>query len=77
MYVCVCNAVTERQVYKAIDAGATTVKALSRQLGVGTQCGMCIDCAKACLSKAQLLETQSPKTELHSNVFSIAKSEAA
>ena len=35
MYVCVCNAVTERQVVKAIDAGATTVKALSRQLGVG------------------------------------------
>lgn len=76
MYVCVCNAVTERQVVKAIDAGATTVKALSRQLGVGTQCGMCIGCAKACLSKAQL-ETQSLKTELPSNVFPIAKSEAA
>ncbi|MFT7227970.1 MAG: bacterioferritin-associated ferredoxin [Methylophilaceae bacterium] len=77
MYVCVCNGVTERQVYKAIDAGATTVKALSRQLGVGTQCGTCVGCAKACLSKAHLLETQSSKTELTSNVFPIAKSEAA
>jgi bacterioferritin-associated ferredoxin len=77
MYVCVCNAVTERQVYKAIDAGATTVKALSRQLGVGAQCGTCIGCAKACLSKAQLLETESPKIELPSNVFPIARSEAA
>lgn len=72
MYVCVCNAVTERQVYKAIDAGATTVKALSRQLDVGTQCGACIGCAKECLSKAQ-----APKTTFPSNVFAIAKSQAA
>lgn len=72
MYVCVCNAITERQVYEAIDAGATTVKALSRQLGVGTQCGACVGCAKECLSKAQSSETNLP-----SNVFSITKSEAA
>ncbi len=72
MYVCVCNAVTECQVYEAIDAGATTVKALSRQLGVGTQCGICIGCTKECLSKAQ-----APEKKLPRNVFSIAKTEAA
>jgi bacterioferritin-associated ferredoxin len=72
MYVCVCNAVTERQVHKAIDAGATTVKALSRQLGVGTQCGACVGCAKDCLSKVQ-----TPKTALPSNVFAIVKTQAA
>lgn len=72
MYVCVCNAVTERQVHQAIDAGATTVKALSRQLGVGSQCGACVGCAKECLSKAR-----APKTAFPSNVFAIAKSQAA
>lgn len=72
MYVCVCNAVTERQVYKAIDEGATTVKALSRQLGVGSQCGACVDCAKDCLSKAK-----QPKSTFAGNVFSISKTEAA
>jgi len=61
-----------RQVFKAIDAGATTVKALSRQLGVGTQCGTCVGCAKECLAKAR-----KPKTKFPSNVFSISKSEAA
>ena len=63
MYICVCNAVTERQVNKAIDAGATTIKDLSRQLGVGAQCGACVSCAKECLSKAQV-----PQTSFHSNV---------
>lgn len=72
MYVCVCNAVTERQVYNAIDTGVTTVKALSRQLGVGTQCGACVGCAKECLSKAQATKTTSP-----SNVFPITKPKAA
>lgn len=72
MYVCVCNAITERQVYKAIDEGATTVKALSRQLGVGTQCGSCVSCAKQCLSKAHKLNTKFP-----TNVFPIDKQNAA
>lgn len=52
MYVCVCNAVTERQVYQAIEEGAKTVKDLSRKLGVGTECGSCVGCAKECLKNA-------------------------
>jgi bacterioferritin-associated ferredoxin len=64
--------VTERQVYKAIDEGATTVKALSRQLGVGTQCGACISCAKECLSKARQPDTKRP-----TNVFPINQQDAA
>jgi len=57
MYVCICNAVTERQVNEAIDAGATTIKALSRQLGVGTQCGTCVGCAKECLQNVISIAT--------------------
>jgi bacterioferritin-associated ferredoxin len=72
LYVCICNAITEREVNDAIDAGATTVKALNRQLGVGAQCGACVSCAKECLSKRQMQSTGLP-----SNVFSISKQEAA
>lgn len=72
MYVCVCNAITERQVYEAIDAGAKTIKALNRQLSVGAQCGACVSCAKECLSKAT-----AQKTNLPINVFPINKQEAA
>ncbi len=72
MYVCICNAVTEREVNDAIDAGATSVKALSRQLGVGAQCGACVGCAKVCLAKRQVEYIKYP-----ANVFSITKQEAA
>lgn len=72
MYVCVCNAVTERDVFHAIDNGATTVKALSRELGVGTQCGACISCTKECLSKSN-----QKNTSFNSNVYPIKAQEAA
>jgi bacterioferritin-associated ferredoxin len=72
MYVCVCNAVTEKQVYAAIDNGANTIKALSRQLNVGTQCGACVSCAKDCLST-----TTKHHAKLPSNVFPILNQEAA
>jgi bacterioferritin-associated ferredoxin len=72
LYICICNAVTEREVDKAIDAGATTVKALNRQLGIGAQCGACVGCAKECLAKKQAQNTTST-----TNVFPISQQEAA
>lgn len=53
MYVCVCNAVTERQIEQAVADGAKSVKDLNRLLGVGSECGSCVRCARECLSKHQ------------------------
>lgn len=72
MYICVCNAVTEHHVNTAIEAGATSVKALNRELGVGGECGACIDCAKSCLKKA----TKNMQT-LPDNVIPITANQAA
>lgn len=52
MYVCVCQAVTERQIHKAAHEGARTLKDLRRDLGVTGDCGRCASCAKACLAEA-------------------------
>lgn len=41
MYVCVCNAVTTRQISASIADGADTFRALRDQLGVGACCGKC------------------------------------
>ena len=41
MYICVCNAITERQVRASVDAGATTLSDLQFELGVATCCGCC------------------------------------
>ena len=50
MYVCICNAVTERQVKEAINAGADSAQALAECLGVSTCCGSCRPTVEAVLS---------------------------
>ena len=45
MYVCVCNAVTQRQVEECAQSGANTVDDLAYRLGVGAGCGRCRECA--------------------------------
>ena len=41
MYVCICRAVTDRDVAKAIDAGAETVPEVTRACRAGGDCGAC------------------------------------
>lgn len=53
MYVCVCRAVTERQIRDAAHAGARTLKDLRRILGVASECGQCAAAARQCLAEAR------------------------
>jgi bacterioferritin-associated ferredoxin len=53
MYVCVCKAVTERQIHEAAAAGASRLRDLHRELGVASDCGRCASCARDCLREAQ------------------------
>ena len=50
MYVCVCNAVTERQVLAQVAEGARSLPELSATLGIATCCGRCADHACALLA---------------------------
>jgi bacterioferritin-associated ferredoxin len=52
LYVCICNGITERQVRESARQGANSMDALAFELGVGTCCGRCRDCA------AQLLQDE-------------------
>jgi bacterioferritin-associated ferredoxin len=49
MYVCVCQAVTDREIHQAARNGARTLKDLRRDLGVSVDCGRCASCARQCL----------------------------
>ena len=49
MYVCICKGVTDRQIRRAVDAGATRMRDLRRELGVCTDCGKCGPCAREIL----------------------------
>lgn len=41
MYVCICRAVTDREIQGCVRDGARSMRELRRCLGVGTQCGKC------------------------------------
>jgi bacterioferritin-associated ferredoxin len=50
MIVCVCKAVSDRHIRAAVNGGASSLRDLTRDLGVGTCCGKCVPEAKAALS---------------------------
>jgi len=43
MYLCICKSVSDRQVREAVERGARSFGALSIRLGVGIDCGKCVD----------------------------------
>jgi bacterioferritin-associated ferredoxin len=53
LYICICNAVTERQLKECARSGATSLDELAFQLGVGTACGRCRDCASGVLEEVR------------------------
>jgi bacterioferritin-associated ferredoxin len=42
MYVCICKAVSEKRIARAVAEGATTLKDLRDSTGLGTNCGKCV-----------------------------------
>ena len=52
MYVCVCNAVTERDIENAAAQGARRLRDLRQCLGVTADCSRCACAAKCCLDAA-------------------------
>ncbi len=53
MYVCVCQAVTERQVREAVESGVTSMRGLRQELGVASECGRCARCAHGILKECR------------------------
>jgi len=51
MYVCVCNAITDKQIRKAAKAGTTDLRGLQAKLGVASECGSCEEAASAILAE--------------------------
>lgn len=52
MYVCVCNAVTDRDIGSAVAEGCCSLRELRDQLGVGNCCGRCTGCARDVLHQS-------------------------
>lgn len=49
MYVCICKAVTDRQIRQAVELGVRSMAELKESLGVATGCGKCAPYARQIL----------------------------
>ncbi|MBR7742536.1 (2Fe-2S)-binding protein [Phycicoccus sp. BSK3Z-2] len=47
MIICHCKVVNDRAITDAVDAGATSLAAVCRETGAGTDCGGCVFAVKA------------------------------
>ncbi len=63
MYVCVCRAVTDRQIREAAAAGARTLEDLRRDLGVASECGNCATFARQYLKEVNESRRQAGKAK--------------
>lgn len=52
MYVCICNAITAREIREAVEDGITNLWDLQNALGVAAGCGSCKDIAMSVLSES-------------------------
>jgi bacterioferritin-associated ferredoxin len=51
LIICICRGKSDREISRAIDSGATSVRDLQR-CGVGDQCGSCHNSLRALLATA-------------------------
>lgn len=58
MYVCLCNAVTDRAIREAASRGVASIDALAAETGVGTCCGACRPLAIQILDEASGLASR-------------------
>lgn len=72
MYVCVCKAVTEKQLNAAVRAGARNLRALRKELGITSDCGRCAqfahECLRNCLEEAETALPSARKYDLRAPV---------
>jgi bacterioferritin-associated ferredoxin len=61
MYICNCNAITERQIEGAVELGCTSVAQLGRDLGLGSCCGKCVPEARKLLRRCCAASEPEPR----------------
>ena len=62
MYVCICNAVTDRQIRQAAAEGVESLKELRVKLGVAYCCGRCAPAARAVLNDRRAMPAAAAMT---------------
>ncbi|QKK02893.1 MAG: (2Fe-2S)-binding protein [Pseudomonadota bacterium] len=61
MYVCVCNAVTERAIQRLVADGYTTLNEIQALTGCSGSCGACRDHAEAVIARSAAASAAPPR----------------
>ena len=67
MYVCICNAVTDKQILQAQSEGCLSIDEITESLGVGSGCGRCLEKAEDLLIESAGVQRYVP-SQFNSNV---------
>jgi bacterioferritin-associated ferredoxin len=65
MYVCVCHAVTDRDIDGAVAEGCCSLRQLREQLDVGKTCGRCTRCVRETMQDAMQLHVPQTRMAVH------------
>lgn len=58
MFVCLCHSITDKQIEEAVrDNGVGNLRMLKNTLGVGSQCGTCVDVAQDIIDRTIIDES--------------------
>ncbi|MGX5173839.1 (2Fe-2S)-binding protein [Aliikangiella sp. IMCC44653] len=68
MFICICNAVTDKQILEAKAEGYTSMRQIHQKLGVGNCCGRCVPEAKAVLKGASSVQKYIPNNFAQDNL---------
>jgi bacterioferritin-associated ferredoxin len=60
MYVCICNAVTDKQIRLAVNNGCQSMRELRMELGVAGCCGKCAPDARSLLLEGKADRSNQP-----------------
>lgn len=58
MYVCLCHAVTDRQIKHVVQEGICSLRQVQLCLRVGTNCGKCIPAAREIIEQTKVVSDQ-------------------
>ena len=64
MIICICRGKSDRDINRAIDNGASTLRDLQR-CGIGDQCGSCHNTLKGMLARAAASAAVAAPVETH------------
>lgn len=63
MYICVCKAITDKQVEEAAKTAAN-IKEVYKRLGLGSECGVCVqEAIETYVNQRQQRNLNPPKSE--------------